>query len=182
MKKKIYVVRHCKAEGQEPEAPLTPAGQQQAEALAEFFEETPIDRIISSPYARALGSVGPLSQRRRVPVEQDERLAERVLSTQPIPDWYERLRDSFDDLHLCYEGGESSHTAMKRAVEVVHEVLASDATNTVLVSHGCLITLLLKHFDERFGFAEWESLTNPDVFVLTVEQDKLRVDRLWKPL
>jgi 2,3-bisphosphoglycerate-dependent phosphoglycerate mutase len=71
---------------------------------------------------------------------------------------------------------------MNRAVEVVHEVLASHATNTVLVSHGCLITLLLKHFDKRFGFAEWESLTNPDVFVLTVEQDKLRVDRLWKPL
>lgn len=179
--KRIFVVRHCKAQGQEPEAPLTLEGECQAESLADFFEEMQIDRIISSPYTRALDSVRPLAQRRGLPVEVDERLAERVLSTLPMPDWYERLRETFDDLHLSYEGGESSHAAMQRADDVVRDVLAGDAKNTVLVSHGCLITLLLKQFDEQFGFAEWEALSNPDVFVLSVDSDTAAVKRIWQP-
>jgi len=38
--KRIYLVRHCKAAGQEPEAPLTEEGVTQAERLADFFAGT----------------------------------------------------------------------------------------------------------------------------------------------
>ena len=48
--KHIYWVRHCKAEGQPPEAPLTEEGKKQAEDLVDFLCNCGIERIVSSPF------------------------------------------------------------------------------------------------------------------------------------
>lgn len=90
------------------------------------------------------------------------------------------LRKTYDDLDVCYVGGESSNTAMKRAISVVMEMLNGQNNNVVLVTHGNLISLLLKHLDDRIGFEEWEALSNPDVFHLTFsEENKPCIHRVW---
>ncbi|HWI60619.1 MAG TPA: hypothetical protein VNT75_02140 [Symbiobacteriaceae bacterium] len=48
------------------------------------------------------------------------------------------------------------------------------AEAAVIVTHGNLMTLLLKRFDHRFGFAEWRALSNPDVYLVSD-----CVQRLW---
>jgi len=169
--KNIYVVRHCQAEGQEPDAGLTGTGMLQATRLAEFLSDQAIDHVVSSPYARARQSIAPLAERLGLKVTLDERLTERVLSGSPSPDWREKLRLAYDDMDLCYDGGESSSTAMKRAVQAVEDILNQGCRNAVLVSHGNLISLLLKYFDHRIGFKEWEALTNPDVYRLSFPSD-----------
>lgn len=52
--KTIFLVRHCKAAGQAPEARLTDEGQKQAEQLVYFFKDEDIEAIYSSPFVRAL--------------------------------------------------------------------------------------------------------------------------------
>jgi 2,3-bisphosphoglycerate-dependent phosphoglycerate mutase len=168
--KTLYVVRHCKAEGQAADAPLTPEGVAQANSLADALATANIERIISSPYVRAVQSIAPLAQRLGLAVELDSRLVERVLSSASLPDWQERLRASFADLDLSLEGGESSRTAMQRAVAVVTDIQAHSAQSTLLVTHGNLMALLLKHFDDSIGFAEWAALSNPDVYRVTLTQ------------
>lgn len=175
----IYVVRHGKAEGQAPDAPLTAEGAQQAIRLAEWFADKPIDDIVSSPYERAYRSIQPLADRLGIEVVLDDRLTERVLSSRSDPDWRERLLKTYDDLDLCYEGGESSRSAMNRAVQAVKEVLARGCRNAVIVSHGNLISLLLKHFDDRIGFNEWASMTNPDVYRLSFQTRNPGIQRVW---
>jgi len=178
--KNVYVVRHCKAEGQASDAQLTAIGVEQAKKLAEFLSDKDIDCIISSPYERAYRTIKPLSDKIAVEIVLDERLTERVLSDKNHPDWRDMLRNTYDDLDICYEGGESSNTAMSRAIGVVTGVLNSEKQNIVFVSHGNLISLLLKHFDNRYGFKEWESLSNPDVFHLTFSADgKPNIHRIW---
>lgn len=180
MMKNVYVVRHCKADGQEPDARLTDLGIQQAENIAKLFLGKDIDFIISSPFERAYHTIAPLADQIGVEVVLDDRLAERLLSSKNHPDWRDMLRKTYDDLDICYEGGESSNTAMSRAISVVMELLNSVNKNIVLVSHGNLISLLLKYFDDRIGFQEWESLTNPDVFHLTFSaEDKPKIHRIW---
>jgi 2,3-bisphosphoglycerate-dependent phosphoglycerate mutase len=84
----LYLVRHCQASGQEPDAPLTEIGQQQAilrrrhsvNALADWLCEVSIGRIISSPFIRAYRSIVPLSEYLGLTIEIDDRLVERVLS------------------------------------------------------------------------------------------------------
>ncbi|MBW8347990.1 phosphoglycerate mutase family protein [Bacillus sp. IITD106] len=178
--KKIYVIRHCEAEGQLPEAQLTDKGLNQALELCEFFSTIKIDRIIASPYKRAIESIQPLAERLKVEIEIDSKLTERVLSTQNLTDWFEKLRLTFDDIELKFEGGESSLDAMKRIVEVVENIFNSNYKNTIIVTHGNLMSLLLKHFNKDFGFDDWKNLSNPDVYLLKNENNQVTFERIWK--
>ncbi|WP_310550681.1 histidine phosphatase family protein [Paenibacillus glufosinatiresistens] len=177
----IYIVRHCQAEGQAREAKLTESGRRQAERLAHFFLDKNIDYIVSSPFERAYQTIAPLAERTGIEVVLDERLAERVLSDVNQPDWREQLRKTFEDLDLCYAGGESSSTAMDRGIRAVTEALNREYRNIVFVSHGNLISLLLKYFEPRIGFKEWEALSNPDVFRLTFAGEPApTLHRVWE--
>jgi len=177
MGKTIYVVRHCSAEGQEPEAGLTAEGILQAGRLAEFFDGIEVDRIITSPFKRARETAGPLIERKGLYVEVDSRLKERVLSSTDFTDWLIKLEDTFFDLHLKYEDGESSSEAMSRICDVIDEL--GDGSRTVLVTHGNLMALLLRCHDEQFGFEKWQALTNPDVYVVRIKDEVTTVERLW---
>ena len=87
-----------------------------------------------------------------------------MLSGAPLDDWVTALRASFDDFELAFPGGETSRAATERAVAACTEALAQGARTLALASHGNLLSLLLRHFNPRFGFAEWQALRNPDVY------------------
>lgn len=180
MEKKIYVVRHCEAEGQPREARLTESGRKQAQELSEFLAGVKIDKIISSPFRRAVQSIEPAAFSEKIRIEVDERLSERVLSTKHLEDWQEKLETSFVDLEANFDGGESSAEAMDRIVSVVKEVLAGKTENTLIVTHGNLMSLLLKYFQPNFGFEEWKNLSNPDVYLLTFCDQNVSIKRVWK--
>jgi len=175
----LYIVRHCEAAGQEPSAPLTERGKGQAKALCAFLARFDVERIVSSPFVRAIESIKPLGARLGIAPETDPRLVERTLSAVPIADWRERLRDSFQDLDLVIEGGESSRVAMERARNAVADVLGHPAHRTVIVTHGNLMALMLKTFEDSIGFELWERLTYPDVYSVTVSETHSAVQRIW---
>jgi 2,3-bisphosphoglycerate-dependent phosphoglycerate mutase len=176
--KMLYVVRHCKAEGQEANAPLTPQGLAQATSLANLLASKSIERIISSPYARATQSIIPLAERLNLTVELDSRLVERRLCSVSQPNWLEHLSASFSDLDLCLESGESSREAMQRVVAVITDIQKHASQVSLVVTHGNLMTLLLKHFDHSIGFAEWRALSNPDVYLVALARP-FSIQRLW---
>ncbi|HYG58282.1 MAG TPA: histidine phosphatase family protein, partial [Symbiobacteriaceae bacterium] len=177
--KRLFVIRHCRAEGQPPEAPLTPEGRQQAEVLADLLSQQGVQRVIASPFLRARQTAEPLARRLGLPVEVDSRLAERVLAGEDLPDWLEHLRHSFIDLDAALPGGESSRAAMERAAAAVAGALAHPVATTALVTHGNLMALLLKRYDDRFGFDQWQGLTNPDAYLLTFDEDDVGLKRVW---
>ncbi|UNL82964.1 histidine phosphatase family protein [Priestia koreensis] len=174
MSKKVFLVRHCQAKGQEESAILTEEGFLQAEALSRFFEPYKIDHIISSPFTRALQTIEPTARVKGIKVEEDVRLMERILSATPMNDWYEKLEKTFQDLDLSYEGGESSLEAMRRAQSVIQEIADHEAECIVLVTHGNLLALLLKSYDSMIGFQQWADLRNPDVFLLELKNFKTK--------
>jgi 2,3-bisphosphoglycerate-dependent phosphoglycerate mutase len=104
----VYLVRHCSAEGQEPEAALTEVGNGQSLRLSEFLAGLGIARIVSSPLRRAVDSARPLAETLGLEIEVDPRLAERQLGLVENGDWRAALRESFDDRNLCLPAGESS--------------------------------------------------------------------------
>ncbi|PZD97305.1 histidine phosphatase family protein [Paenibacillus sambharensis] len=180
--KEIYLIRHCKAAGQEPEAVLTGEGVQQAEQLAAFFGGLPIDYIVSSPFTRAIATIKPLANIRQLEIHLDERLAERVLSSENLADWMEQLEATYEDLDKRLPGGETSREAMQRGVSVVEEVNSMPIQRALLVTHGNLMSLMLHRYMEHFGFKDWLALSNPDIYKLTVheESDAVTVRRVWR--
>ncbi|ETP69225.1 histidine phosphatase family protein [Planococcus glaciei] len=176
MKKTIYLVRHCSATGQEPGALLTDAGEEQARQLAEFFQDKGITHIISSPFTRAIKSIEPAADNLGLGIEIEDRLAERVLSTANLPDWMERLKESFQDLDMKLSGGESGMEATERGMAA----LASAADRTVLVTHGNLLGLMLKKIDGSYGYEEWKNFSNPDVYQVEIEGAEFQANRIWE--
>ncbi|MGE6489473.1 histidine phosphatase family protein [Paenisporosarcina sp. NPDC076898] len=174
--KTLYLVRHCSATGQAPDADLSDSGFEQAEKLSAFFSGIKIEKIISSPYRRAQDSIKPTAKAKNLPLTIDDRLAERTLSTSDLPNWLELLEETFNNLDLKLTGGESSREATARAIEVLNEA----PNNTILVTHGNLMSLMLKHFDDSIGFQEWKSLRNPDVYTVTIVANESSFEQLWK--
>jgi 2,3-bisphosphoglycerate-dependent phosphoglycerate mutase len=178
MRKKIYVVRHCKAEGQSSDASLTKEGFKQAQDLADIFSDIQIDAVVSSPFQRAIQSVMPLSKDKEIEPKLDNRLTERILSTTNLIDWQDKLRETFLDRDLFFEGGESSKQATDRVLEVIDDILKSTDNHIIIATHGNLMSLLLKHYLPEFGYEDWEALRNPDVYLLEYEDDEVRVKHL----
>ena len=175
----IYIIRHCEAEGQAPDAPLTAKGKLQAEKLSKFLFERNIDRIVSSPFLRAIQTIEPFATGKHLEIEVDNRLRERVLSSVSMPDWMDKLETTYDDFNLKYEGGESSNEAIRRIIEVVNELITGDSQNSLIVAHGGIISLLLHHYDKHLGFETWRNLSNPDVYKLQISDNNHQLQRLW---
>jgi len=162
----LLVIRHCESTGQEPDAPLTENGLRQAERLAVTLEDHPIDRIVSSPFTRARDTIDPLSRMRKLKLEIDPRLSERRLANPPVENWREYIRRSFAEPHSRAPGGESGFEVLERGWAAISDILNSPACLPVLVTHGHFLALVLNSLDSTFGYADWESLANPDVFRL----------------
>ncbi|BDP41491.1 phosphoglycerate mutase [Deinococcus aetherius] len=156
----LLLIRHAKATGQAPDAPLTSEGEAQAARLAETLADLGITRIVSSPWRRAVDTVGPLAERLGLTVETDGRLTERVLSGADLPDWMTHLRASFADAELMLAGGESGTLARTRVLTALAD--ARDPYGlTAVVTHGNLLALAL-----GLDFEGWANLRNPDVWAL----------------
>jgi len=175
----LILVRHASATGQEALAELTDEGRAQARVLAGLLLPYRMERVISSPFVRATETIRPLCERANLQLETDPRLVERVLSGQPLADWRDHLRRSFDDFDYRLEGGESARAAQRRGMSVLQSALESKAL-CVLVTHGNLLALMLNAIDGSVGFDHWSKLSNPDAFIVGFEPDApAPIRRIW---
>ena len=160
------MIRHCEAMGPAPNAPLTESGRQQAQHLAEFLADYPVDFIATSQFARTKQTIAPFAATVHLPINTDNRLNERTLSASPVANWQEVVRDSFGDDLLRLPGGESASDVLQRAWSALRDLFELKYSMPVVVTHGNLMALVLHSIDSSFGFDGWKSLTNPDLYVL----------------
>lgn len=176
----LLLVRHCAATGQYADAPLSDAGTQQAQTLAGFLSDYPIDRITTSEYLRARQSIEPFASQSDLTIHTDARLNERTLSAEPLDNWQDIVRNSFDDYNLRAHGGESAREVLARAWAALDEILNADHTLPLVVTHGNLMALVLHSLDHTFGYEGWKSLSNPDVYMLRkARSSNMTFERIW---
>lgn len=96
-----------------------------------------------------------------------------------MDDWMQKLESTFTNIDIAFSGGESTKQATDRAISLIEDVLKLNHTTILLVTHGNLLTLILKHFDHTIGFHEWRTLTNPDMYEITIDE-QCSLKRLWK--
>ncbi|WP_432353462.1 histidine phosphatase family protein [Sporosarcina sp. A2] len=168
MEKVIYLVNHGESEGFAAQDSLTAEGILHAYQLAQFLERYPIEHIISSPLMRARQTAIEIADKLGIHAEEDSRLAERQLNSQVFDDWLLKVEDTFLDLNRSYEDGETSNDAMQRACDLIYEL--PDNSHTVLVTHSLLLILIMRCFNERIGFEEWQAIKHPDVYEMRVTE------------
>ncbi|MED3879938.1 histidine phosphatase family protein [Priestia megaterium] len=89
------------------------------------------------------------------------------------------MKRTFDDIDFKVDGGESTKEATARALELFKEVMNEKQKTTLFVTHGNLMTLILRYFDPKFGVGEWSRLTNPDVYQIDFQKKNVSITRLW---
>ncbi|REB07973.1 histidine phosphatase family protein [Sporosarcina sp. BI001-red] len=178
MEKVIYLVNHGEAEGYAAHDSLTAEGIVHASELAEFLESYPIERVITSPLMRARQTANQIGDKLGIHTEEDSRLAERQMSSQVFNDWLLKVEDTFLDLNLSYEDGETSNDAMQRASDVIDEL--PDNSHTVVVTHSLLLVLIMRCFNDRIGFEEWQAIKHPDVYKMQITKDGAQITHLWE--
>ena len=176
----LLLVRHAQATGQEPDAALTPSGQEAALRLANRLAEEPVDVVVSSPFRRAEQTARTLAATLGRPLWFDPRLVERCLTDAPRSDWVTLLETTFRDPDLRYPGGESSREATRRALSVVADLHRRGHRRLLLVTHGNLLALMLQHFRPDWGFDRWRGLSAPDVFRVEPVPDGWHITHLWQ--
>lgn len=128
-----------------------------------------VDGVVSSPYLRARNTAAPFAAGNGLAVEVHDDLYERVLSLEPLPDWLVHVRRSFEDFDYAVGGGESLNATCDRALGALRDVLALRHGFPAVVTHGNLIASILGRVDPAFGFEQWRTMKNPDLFSLTFE-------------
>lgn len=160
----IFLIRHCESTGQAPDARLTEAGTKAAVALQEILDRLGIDAVYSSPFRRALETVAPYAESRKLTVGIDERFSERRLSPLPLTDWLDHIQRSFLDFDYRVAGGESMREAQARGIAALGDVASASHRAPAVSMHGNLLSAILCSIDETFGFGDWQKLKNPEIF------------------
>jgi len=152
----ILWVRHAEPERVAPgtgvpaNPGLTELGRRQAERLAQWLAQEPIDAVLSSPQLRALETANPIAAAHRVSVEVVEGLVEYdVQADHYIP--MEELRATKDERWQAMVegrweafGGESPGVFRRRVRKAVDELVASFPGQTIVaVCHGGVINVAL---------------------------------------
>jgi len=185
----IYFVRHAESPfslDSERERGLSEQGQADAEKVAELLRNEPIDVIVSSSYRRAVATVEPLARSRELPIIEYDELAERAIGSMKIAiseqELLPAIRQSFDDIDSCMPGGETTRAARQRSIPVMDKLLTAYRGRSIaLGTHGNIMTIILHHYDRRFGYDFWTQTSKPDIYKAAfADSEFLGIERLWQ--
>jgi 2,3-bisphosphoglycerate-dependent phosphoglycerate mutase len=165
----LFLVRHCQSTGGLPESGLTDRGHTAAARLADQLIPFGPDAIYSSPYTRAVATVSPLATRLHTEISLDDRLCERVRSSEEIEDVVGYLHRSFVDENYRAVGGESLRQAADRGLAALADIRRAGHRCVVVATHRTLIASVLRSINPKFGLADWSEMVTPDVFTLRFE-------------
>jgi len=105
-KLKIFLLRHATPQwGRNdipydipPGSPLSPQGEQEAEALARFVQGQGVVKLYTSPFERAAGTARIISSRNGIPCVEDARLAEWNETNEPDTLVRQRMASIFSEV------------------------------------------------------------------------------------
>jgi|LGOV01.1.fsa_nt_gb 2,3-bisphosphoglycerate-dependent phosphoglycerate mutase len=189
MVSKIYMVRHAESpykNGYEKSRGLSTSGLEASEIVASVLSDIRIDAIYSSDYTRAIQTVKPLAIMKQLEINEFSELRERQLKPEnvelPYNDFINAIKDSFMDKNYSLNGGESIREVQDRAIPVIEMLLEKHkGKNIVIGTHGNIMTMIMKYYDDSFGFEFWESTSMPDMYIMTFNKNSLlKIERNWR--
>ena len=154
---RIFYVRHAEPDHawrEDATRPLTALGLADSREVEAFFREIPVTRFVSSPYERSRATIRLAAESRGLAIETEVRLRERKVA--PGGNTREWLARRWADLAVCEEGGESIDSVQRRNVEVLREILAKNAGESVVVgTHGTALASVIRFFRPEFGYEDF---------------------------
>ena len=96
-------------------------------------------------------------------------LRECHLSDADLPDWQDHVARGFDDPDYAAPGGESHNALYARLLTGLSRIASDGPARPVAACHGKAMSCLFHRIDPDFGFARWQAMRNPHLFLVTLE-------------
>lgn len=177
----LYIVRHGDSTYQFDgyrNRPLSPLGVEQAIGIANTLQNTHLDAIISSSSPRAIQTVQPLADLKKMPIQTNSAFQELDVHLDRSQISKEEARESVLNIlttpSFAYPNGESRRDVEQRSLPALFQLLKDYDEQTVLLcSHGIAITILLSALDPSIGYDFWKAMKKPDVFCCEVDKKQV---------
>ncbi len=193
---KIYLVRHCEAEGNknrifqgQSDTDISEKGAKQLEFLAERFRDVPLDKIYASRLIRAQKTAKAIADIKVMDVQTNNDFIEINLGNlDGLP--FDHIFDNYPDLkHSWYNepytfappSGETMQDVYTRAKNGLEKLILDpdNKDKTILIAtHGCLLRNLMCSvlFDDIKRLGEVQGASNTGVTLLLCDEDGIRVE------
>ena len=185
---KIYLVRHCEAEGNlkqlfqgRIDTDVTTLGAKQLEFLTERFKDVKLDAIYSSPLKRAFKTAEAVKGEREMPINIHKGLTEidgGVVDGKPFKETFIELGILDDWINrpwtVKFEEGESFAEVYDRASKALFEIVEKHKGQTIAIaSHGGVIRVLSCKalYDDLTKLKDVNWFENTSVTVLEFDDD-----------
>lgn len=179
----IYLVRHANSSytPDELNRPLSEKGLKDASKVTELLSYENINKVISSPYKRAIQTVEGTANHFGLCISTDEAFKERKLADCSVANFDEVILKYWEDFNFYLPGGESSNFAQDRGVQALKSVLNECCgKNVVIGTHGNIMVLIMNYFDKKYSYDFWKSLNMPDIYKLSFENEVfISINRIW---
>ncbi len=155
----VYFVRHAESDNRVRDnllRPLTEKGAGDCMLVTGFLRDKGISRIYSSPFKRAMDTLGGLSALLGIPIIPLDAFSERKISDGWVDDYEAYARNQWRDFSFKLPGGESLHEVQARNIEVLLDILRRHPGESIAIgSHGTALSTVVNHYDPAFGYEQF---------------------------
>lgn len=155
----LYFIRHAQPnfENHKDSDGTLPQGQEGLRPGDGILLDKNISAVYSSPFRRAVDTLGEFAALRGLPIRILDDFRERRVDSGWIEDFTAFSRRQWEDFSYRLSGGECLREVQARNLRALRRVLRECPDASVAVgTHGTALSTLLNAYDPGFGHADFE--------------------------
>ncbi len=178
MKTVVYFVRHAQPNFENHDdlsRELTAKGLEDRKLVTGFLSVKGAAAVFSSPYKRAVDTVGDFAQKNKLSVNIVDDFRERKITDNWIENFNDFCRRQWFDFDYKMPDGESLNEVQKRNISALNKLIKEYEGKTFAIgSHGTALSTIINYYDKNFGYAEFEKIKSlmPWIVEFIFEGDK----------
>ena len=158
----VYFVRHAQPNYDNHDdliRELTEKGLADRRLVTGFLEDKDIFAVLSSPYKRAIDTVGEFAEKNGLEIEIIENFKERKIDSVWIDDFDGFCRKQWEDLSYKLTDGESLGEVQERNISALKDVLKKyEGKNVAIGSHGTALSTIINYYVPSFGYERFQEI------------------------
>lgn len=161
---KIYFVRHAQPNYENHNdilRELSLKGLEDRKKVTDFLSDKSVDLVLSSPFKRAIDTVGDFAQKFGFEIETIEDFRERKIDSAWIEDFEAFSKKQWEDFNYKLSDGECLKEVQDRNISALNLVLKKYPDKTIVIgSHGTTLSTIINNFNKSFCYEDFKRIKN----------------------
>lgn len=172
---KIYYVRHAEPNYKnynDSLRELTPKGRKDVKLVTEFLADKDIDLIVSSPYKRAIDTIGDFAKKVSLDIKIEDDFRERKVGDDWLKVFPAYAHRQWSDFYYKLENGECLQEVQDRNIRALKKLLDENkGKNIVIAGHGTALSTIINYFDKSYGYENFMAMVDKMPWIVEFDFD-----------